>query len=80
MENTKVSMSLINYERLKEYQKSYADLVNEIKSIYKTVNLHESAAEIIIDKQRLEKLLGTFAPDDLERDYLDHDRVLFSYE
>ncbi len=81
MDNTKVSMSLLNYERLKECQKSYTDLIKEIKSIYKTANMQESAVEITIDKERLERLLINYAPEDIERrGSLDNAQVSFLYK
>ncbi|MEN6463120.1 MAG: hypothetical protein ABFC94_17345 [Syntrophomonas sp.] len=79
-ENTRIGMSLFDYERLKECQKSYIDLVREIKSMLKPTNIEENSVEITIDKEKLEKFLFNFAPDDLKHEHLDHTHVSFLYK
>lgn len=79
-ENTKVSMSLVDYERLKECQKGYIDLVREIKSMLKSTNIEENLIEITIDKGKLEKFLLDFASDDLMHDQSDCTQVFFRYK
>jgi hypothetical protein len=77
---TKVNMSLIDYEHLKECQKGYLDLVKEIKSMLKPTDVEGNSVEITIDKEKLEKLLFNFAPDDLKHQLLGHSQVFFHYK
>lgn len=79
-ENTKISMMLPDYERLKECQKGYIDLVGEIRSILKPTNIQENSVEITIDKEKLEKFLFNFAPDDLKNEHLERTQVFFLYK
>jgi hypothetical protein len=78
--NTRVSMSLFDYERLKECQKGHIDLVREIKSMLKPTNIEENSVEITIDKEKLEKFLFDFATEDIKHEHLDHTQVFFLYK
>ncbi len=80
MKNTGVTMSLLNYERLKECQRDHKELINEIKSLIKPAHTEENTVQITIDRERLEKLVFRFAADDLELKHLDHTQVAFLYE
>jgi hemerythrin len=62
--NTKVSMSLFDYERLKECQKGHIDLVKEFKSILQIRNIQENSVEITIDKEILERFCLNFVLED----------------
>ncbi|MGE5396537.1 MAG: hypothetical protein ACM3MK_03250 [Chitinophagales bacterium] len=78
--STKVGMSLYDYEHLKECQKNYKDLVNNIKSIAKPAITEGRSVEIKIDKAALEKLLFNFIKDDLGSEHMDFPQTVFVYK
>ncbi len=80
MNNTGVTMSLFNYERLKECQRDHKDLVNEIKSLLKPTSMEGNTVQIAIDKERLENLLFRFAADDIDLKHLNHTQVAFLFK
>lgn len=80
MKNTGVTMSLLNYENLKECQRDYKELVNEIKSWIKPTEIEGNSLEILINREKMEQFLLNFAKDCLEVKHSDHAQVVFHYE
>jgi hypothetical protein len=62
--NTKVSMSLHDYENLKEFQQNCREMHKQIKSMI-SINKTNESAEITVDRQKLERFLVKILRDDL---------------
>lgn len=74
-ENTKVTMSLKDYEVLANYEKAYRVLQNEIRKLVYIDGITTDSATIIINKKALEQFIYPFAERDCELDGLEESLI-----
>jgi hypothetical protein len=78
--NTKVSMSLHDYENLKEFQQNSRDIHKEITSMVNMKNRPDESIEITINRDKLEKFLMKLLRTDIQSTAGDKDKIFFQYE
>ena len=67
-QNTKVTMSLEDYEMLKAYEKAYNSTIKELKALTYIDSMTSEEIVVVLKKKALQDYIVPFAANDVELD------------
>lgn len=81
MDKTKatVTMPLTEYEKLDRYKDAYNKLIRQIKNAAYIELVNCDGCEIVVDKQKICKIIVEYAPEDFDIDCFEDDEIKFTW-